>query len=55
MFFGIYFYDTVMQWKRLIYQYFKKVFENIFIFAAIGLSAIVKVYFQIKARNKNYE
>lgn len=35
--------------------FFKKVFENIFIFAAIGLSAIVKVYFQIKARNKNYE
>ena len=30
LFFGIYFYDTVMQWKRLIYQYFKKSFWEYF-------------------------
>lgn len=35
--------------------FLENIFENIFIFAVIGLSAIVKVYFQIKARNKNYE
>lgn len=32
--------------------FLENIFENIFIFAVIGLSAIVKVYFQIKARNK---
>lgn len=35
--------------------FLEHIFDNIFIFAVIGLSAIVKVYFQIKARNKNYE